>query len=49
MNFALMQYHKYSLAELENMIPFEREIYVAMLVKFLEEEKQRLEAQRNKR
>ena len=44
-----MQYHKYSLAELENMIPFEREIYVAMLVKFLEEEKQRLEAQRNKR
>jgi hypothetical protein len=43
MNFALMQYHKYSLTEIENMIPFEREVYVAMLVKFLEEEKQRLE------
>ena len=42
MNFALMQYHKYTLADLEQMIPFEREVYVAMLIKFLEEEKQRL-------
>jgi hypothetical protein len=46
MNFALMQYHKYSLRDLEEMIPFEREVYVAMLVKFLEEEKQRIEAQK---
>jgi hypothetical protein len=38
-----MQYHKYSLTEIEDMIPFEREIYVALLVEFLEEEKQRLE------
>ena len=43
MNFALMQYHKYSLEDLENMIPFEREVYVAMLVQYLEEEKQRQE------
>ena len=48
MNFALMQYHKYSLTELENMIPFEREVYVAMLIKYLEEEKQRLEAQKRR-
>lgn len=41
-----MQYHKYSLMELENMIPFEREIYVAMLVKYLEEEKQRIESKK---
>jgi hypothetical protein len=47
LNFALMQYHKYSLAEIETMIPFEREVYIAMLVQFLEEEKQRIEA--NKR
>ena len=40
-----MQYHKYSLNELENMIPFEREVYVAMLVQYLEEEKQRQEKQ----
>jgi hypothetical protein len=41
-----MQYHKYSLTEIENMIPFERDIYVAMLVQYLKEEKERLE--RNK-
>jgi hypothetical protein len=40
-----MQYHKYSLTEIEDMIPFEREIYVAMLVQHLEEEKQRIERQ----
>jgi hypothetical protein len=44
MNFALMQYHKYSLTDLENMIPFERDIYVAMLIQYLEEEKQRIES-----
>ena len=43
LNFALMQYHKYSLRDIEEMLPFEREIYVAMLIKFLEEEKQRLQ------
>jgi hypothetical protein len=47
LNFAMMQYHKYSLTEIEDMIPFEREVYIAMLVQFLEEEKQRIEA--NKR
>lgn len=40
-----MQYHKYSLYDIENMLPFEREIYVAMLIKFLDEEKERLERQ----
>jgi hypothetical protein len=48
MNFSLMQYHKYSLAELDDMIPFEREIYVTLLIKFLEEEKARMEAQKAK-
>jgi hypothetical protein len=42
MNFALLQYHKYSLVDIEDMIPFEREIYVHMLIEHLEEEKQRL-------
>ena len=42
-NFALMQHHKYSLTELENMYPFEREIYTSMLVKHLEEEKAKSE------
>jgi hypothetical protein len=39
-----MQYHKYNITELEDMIPFEREIYVAMLVQYLEEEKRRQQA-----
>ena len=43
-----MQHHKYSLTELENMIPWEREIYVDMLVEHLKEEKKRQdEQQRN--
>mgnify|MGYP005987161301 FL=1 len=36
-----MQHHKYSLTELENMIPWEREIYVTMLVNYIKEEKER--------
>ena len=36
-NFALMQYHKYSLTELENQLPFEREIYIEMLIKHLDD------------
>lgn len=36
-----MQYHKYSLVDIEQMIPFEREIYIAMLVEYLKEEKER--------
>ena len=48
-NFALMQHHKYSLSELEQMIPWERNIYVSLLIKHLEEEKERLELQRQQR
>ena len=33
-----MQHHKYSLTELENMIPWEREIYLSLLSHFIEEE-----------
>jgi hypothetical protein len=47
MNFALMQHHKYSLAEIENLIPFEKEIYVALLINYLEEEKQRIQSKQN--
>jgi hypothetical protein len=37
-NFALMQHHKYSLTELEDMIPWEREIYITLLQNYIEEE-----------
>jgi len=42
-NFSLMQHHKWSLSEVEGMIPWEKEVYVNYLVKYLE--KQKLEAQ----
>ena len=38
-NFALIQFHKYSLTEIENLIPWERDIYVSLLQNHLEEEK----------
>ena len=37
-NFALMQFHKYSLTELENLIPWEREVYITLLQQYIEEE-----------
>lgn len=33
-----MQHHKYSLTELENMIPWERQIYIALLQQYIEDE-----------
>jgi DNA replication initiation complex subunit (GINS family) len=46
-NFSMMQHHKYSLTELDNMIPWERQIYVSMLHKFIEEENERIKKQNN--
>ncbi len=34
-----MQHHKYSLTELENMIPWEKDIYLTLLEQYIEEEK----------
>ena len=41
MNFSMMQYHKYSLTELEEMLPFEREIYIQMLIEYLRAQEER--------
>ena len=38
-----MQHHKYSLDELDSMIPWEREIYIGLLMNYLKEEKKRIE------
>jgi hypothetical protein len=40
-----MQHHNYSLSDLDNMIPWEREIYVDMLLEHIKEEKQKQEEQ----
>jgi len=45
-NFALMQHHKYSLSEIENMIPFERQVYVSLLMQYLEQVKKEQEKQK---
>ena len=37
----MMQHHKYSLTELENMMPWEREVYVEMLQQFIKEENEK--------
>jgi hypothetical protein len=42
-NFSLMQHHNWSLSDIENMLPWEKDVYVNYLVKYLE--KQKLEAQ----
>jgi hypothetical protein len=44
-----MQHHKYSLTELEQMIPWERNIYITLLIQHLQEEKERLELQKQTR
>ena len=45
-NFALVQHHKYSLTEIENMMPWERDVYVTLLKQYIEEEN--LKAQQRK-
>ena len=40
-----MQHHNYSLEELENMMPWEREIYVGLLMDYIEKENERIQQQ----
>ena len=50
-NFSLMQHHKYDLETLENMMPFERELYIMLLSQHIEDinQKQQLQAQQRGR
>lgn len=41
LNFSLKKYHKFSLTEIEEMIPWERDVYVTLIREWIEEEKQR--------
>ena len=47
-NFAMMQEWNYSLSELDSMIPWEREVYINLLMKHLKEEKERHEAEKRR-
>ena len=43
-----MQHHDYSLTELENMMPWERDIYVGLLMEYIKEENERMEKEKTK-
>lgn len=43
-----MQHHNYSLTELDGMIPWERDIYVNLLVQYLKEKEELQKNQRNR-
>ncbi len=47
-NFMMMHHHKYSLSDIENLLPWERQIYIGLLVNQLKEDKENAELQRNK-
>jgi hypothetical protein len=44
-----MQHHKYSLTEIEGMMPWEREIYLSLLQEHIKEENERIQKLNNRR
>ena len=46
-SFAMMQHHKYSLTELEEMLPWERDVYLNMLLQHIEDENMRMRHSKN--
>ena len=44
----MMTHYNYSLTELDNMMPWEREIYATMLSNYVKEQKERMERERRK-
>ena len=47
-NFAMIQHNKWSLTELDNMLPYERQIYVTLLQQWIKEENDRQKEQQRK-
>ena len=43
-----MQHHKYNITEIENMIPWERDIYVDLLINYIKEENDRRKREQEK-
>ena len=48
MTFAMVQHHKWSLTEVENMLPWERDIYVDKVITFVREENEKIKEQQRK-
>ena len=47
-NFALIRHHKWQIEHIENLLPWEKEIYMNLLVQFLQEEDKRMRDQQAK-
>lgn len=45
----MMQHHNYSLSELDEMMPWEREVYVGMLHQHIKDENERIKEQQKRR
>jgi len=43
----MMQHHNYSLTELDDMLPWEREIYVSLLIQHIQEENERMRSNKS--
>ena len=43
-----MHHHKYSLTEIEAMLPWERDVYVSLLIRYVKEENERKRQEQNK-
>ena len=43
-----MQHHKYRLEEIENMLPWERDVYVNLLVNYIKQENEKRESEKMK-
>ena len=46
-NFGIMQHHKWSLSDMENLLPWERYIYIELLTQFLREEEEKAKDREN--
>ncbi len=47
-NFSLTMHHKYSLTEIEGMIPWERDAYLKLITEYIESENERIAAENSK-
>ena len=45
MVFAMAQHHKYSITEIEDMLPYERDLYFGMIIDYVEQQKEAQQSQ----
>ena len=48
MTFSMKQHHKWSVTEIENMLPWERDIYIEKVLQFVKEENDKIKEQNRK-